>query len=142
MSEFERGQLVYVSDNQNDWHIGHYADSHYVYSHIGEEFPYTVSLSYTKALKGDGEVKTWKYCLSVEDYHKMLNEPKDKELVWAWNTSDSTCLYRAAYFYDAKDKGVFKSSGHRGGVAFDNYEVIPIEHWPQWAIEVYKHLEN
>ena len=136
MSEFKKGQIVYVSDDGKDWYISHYADSG-----NSEGFPYSISDSYDEALQSKWS-SAWRYCLSLEDYQKMINEPQDKDLVWCWDTDYTAYFLRSAAFYDAKHKCVFVDNGKRGGVDFDNYEVIPREQWPQWAVEAYKHLED
>ena len=66
-------------------------------------------------------------------------EPKEKELVWAWDTSYYTKL---AGFYDAKNKCLFKAVyGERKGPQFSNYAPYEGE-WPEWAKEAYKKLED
>ena len=138
MNEFKKGQIVYVSDNGKRWHISHYAGENII---TKTKFTHRINPYYERALKGEA-LSHYEMCLSVEDYQKMLNEPKDKDLVWCWDTDYTAYFLRSAAFYDAKHKCVFVDNGKRGGVYFDNYEVIPREHWPQWAIEAYKHLED
>lgn len=70
-----------------------------------------------------------------------LNQPKDKDLVWAWY--DGYELARVSEFYDAKNKCLFSSSdGCRNGALLDNYEVIHKGQWPEWAHEAFEKLED
>ena len=134
MSEFEKGQIVYVSDNGEYWKVTHYARAN---DNTETLFTYGIHDNYTQAIKGCAFNK-YRMCVSVEDYHRLLKQPKDKDLVWAW----SFPFVKHVGFYDAKHKCVFMGTGHRAGVDFDNYEVIPREQWPEWAVEAYELLAD
>lgn len=76
-----------------------------------------------------------------EEYQKLLNEPKDKDLVWAWNKGHK--FRRLCGFYDARHDCLFTViSGERNGLNFDHYEVTPKDKWPSWAHELYEGLEE
>lgn len=136
MHQFKKGQIVYVSDgNQEFYLLRHFAS----YKH-SDAYPYKTSYDYQKAIKGIGCL-SFRYCLSVEDYQKKVNQPKDKDLVWAWDNA-YRCA-RDALFYDAENKRTFnRMQNIRGGDVYDNYEVIPRDQWPEWAIEAYEYLED
>ena len=137
MSEFKKGQIVYTSDHGKAWFISHYAG---VNKTIGTEFPHLANVNYDKAIKGEGEGVGFRMCVSVEDYHKMLAQPKDKDLVWAWNGYSASV--RVAFFYDGVNGRLYKGNGQRYSFSFDSYEVIPRDQWPRWAIEAYELLED
>lgn len=135
MKQFKKGQVVYASDDQESYALHHFAG----YEH-SDTYPYKTSYNYQKAIKGVHSA-SFRYCLSVEDYHKMINEPKDKDLVWAWD--NGSYYARSARFYDARDNCTFHPiTGNRRGFRHKNYEVIPREQWPQWAIEAYELLKD
>lgn len=75
-----------------------------------------------------------------EEYHKLLNQHKDKDLVEAFNSELS--FSRVTGFYDAKHDSLFFASGQRDGARFYNYRVIPKDQWPEWAHEAYPKLED
>lgn len=61
-------------------------------------------------------------------------QPKDKELVWAWN-NDMLCA-RALCFYDKKKNCTFNSAdGARYGYSYDNYAPYKgeVEDWMEKA---------
>lgn len=139
MCEFKKGQVVYVSDNGEIWTVSHYVGYDWV---SNSAYPFKANRNYQALLDdvADERASPYRYCLSVEDYHKMLKEPKDKDLVWAWDNSYN--FAKSVGFYDAQGKkllGVY--NGSRTGKKYENYEVIPHEQWPQWAIDAYKDLQ-
>lgn len=69
-----------------------------------------------------------------------LNKPNDKDLVYCWDDDMTHC--RAIRFYDAVANKTFSTEGNRCAFIYDNYEVIPRNQWPEWAIEAYKTLED
>jgi len=67
-------------------------------------------------------------------------EPKDKELVWAWNNDKE--FGRRFGFYDAKNNKLFNFvNGTRNGYHFSKYATYEGE-WPDWAKEAVKNLED
>jgi hypothetical protein len=137
--QFKKGQIVYVKARNGD--VYNWKLAHYVKFVEWDVYPHRASLSYEDALQGvaDG---IFKECLSVEDYQKMINKPKDKDFCWCFLNTKSTHFDAIACFYDAKNNGVFSTTGCRGGVVFEKYEVIPREQWPQWAVGAYELLED
>lgn len=130
MCEFEKGQIVYVSLNGHSWDV-----SHFVVVYTGAHKWYSVTPNYDDAMSGNGTVY-YKYCLSVEDYHKMLKQPKDKDLVWAWDSCFVPKPLKVCGFYDKEGDRIMN------GFKYEIYEVIPREQWPQWAVEAYELLED
>lgn len=137
MSEFKKGQIVYVSNSDTpESYILH----HFAGYEPDDAHPYKISHSYQRAIIGL-QYGGYKNCLSVEDYHKMINQPKDKDLVWAWDGGRHYA--RKVGFYDARNNRSFHPlTGNRKGFRYDNYEVIPRDQWPEWAIEAYELLED
>lgn len=82
------------------------------------------------------EGKQWneeKKCIEDLPY-----QPKDKELVWAWDDDD---VRRLLSFYDAKNRCCFNAWGERDGSGF--YHYAPYEgEWPVWAREAVNKLED
>lgn len=131
MDQFKKGQIVYVSEDGKTWVVSHFID--FVPSN---ERKYKTCNSYPC-----NNEYMWKYCLSVEDYHNTIYKPKDKDLVWSWD--DKILCARTASFYDARNNCTFyPSTGNRKGYSYKNYEVIPRDQWPEWAIEAYEYLED
>lgn len=130
MEKFTPGQIVYVSDDKKDWFITIF---------IEKQVNYKTANSINAALNKEW-TRNWKHCLSIEDYEKMVNEPKDKQLCWCWNNDESH--KRTMKFYDKENKVTYYYDGKRHGNRFENYEPIPREEYPQWAIEAEKTLEG
>lgn len=136
MEQSKRGQIVYVANDPQGCYILH----HFAGYRHDNTYPYCTSYDYQKAIKGEYS-NSYKYCLSVEDYHKMINDPKDKDLVWAWD--NGVHYTRSARFYDARNNCTFHPlTGNRRGFRHDNYELVPRDQWPQWAIYAHKNLED
>jgi hypothetical protein len=81
-------------------------------------------------------------CLESSDFHKDIMyeewEPRDNELVWAWD--DGVDYVRTAGFYDKKNDSIFDPrTGKRTGYSYDNYAPYESE-WPEWAKEASKLL--
>lgn len=127
MCEFEKGQIVYVSDDK-DWVVSHFIDFMPYNEH-----KYKACAAYPQK---NGYMWNYKYCLSVEDYHKMLKQPKDKDLVWAWDSDFVSKHLKVCGFYSKEEDRIMNS------FKYEKYEVIPREQWPQWAIEAYELLED
>lgn len=70
---------------------------------------------------------------------KLPYQPKDKELVWAWDDNDD-CL-RVLAFYDIKNNCCFCLDGMRDGANYEHYESFEGE-YPQWAKESLSKLED
>ena len=70
---------------------------------------------------------------------KLLYQPKDKELVWAWDDEDE--LERLAIFFDARNGRCFCKNGERYGDLYVNYAPFNGE-YPQWAKEALVNLED
>ena len=58
---------------------------------------------------------------------KLTYQPKDKELVWAWDDVDK--CQKLLNFYDANNNCLFYSNGKRNG-------------YPEWAKEAFNNLED
>lgn len=127
--EFKKGQIVYVSNSKEAWFISHFV-----------KYSETCKCLSSPTLDNSTAISGWDYCLSIEDYQKMKSQPKDKDLVWAWN--DECKTVRVVGFYDAINCRLFDLGGSREGAMYDSYEVIPKDQWPDWAHEAYKLLED
>lgn len=71
----------------------------------------------------------------IANFYKEIKlpwNPKDKELVWAWDNGYS--CGRFVKFYDNKHHCTYDFTGDRGGFSYDNY--APYEGtYPEWAKE-------
>ena len=70
---------------------------------------------------------------------KLSYQPKDKELVWAWD--DEERCARTLLFYDAKNESAFGIKGARDDWQYNNYALFEGE-YPQWAKEALVNLED
>ena len=70
---------------------------------------------------------------------KLLYQPKDKELVWAWDDDDIAKRYLV--FFDSRYDGCFSYVGKRAGTCYNHYAPFDGEH-PQWAKEALQNLED
>ena len=70
---------------------------------------------------------------------KLPQEPKDKELVWCWDTT-YTCG-KLLKFYDGKHRDTYRFNGMRDGMRYKHYAPYKGE-YPQWAKDAQKRLED
>ena len=79
--------------------------------------------------------------LPNEEYKIHIKKPADKSLCYAWDDCNIFVIF--VLFYDAiNDCAFIMDSGERGGATFKNYEEIPRNQWPQWAVDAYDKLED
>ena len=80
--------------------------------------------------------------LGIEDSQdkNYVPEPEDKDFVWCWNNEWTHT--KTVRFYDAKTRCAFGVGGIRDGSSYDNYEVIPRDQWPDWAVKAYEGLDE
>lgn len=126
--EVKNGDIVYAWDNS----IEKASLAHFVYRE-----PH---LNYTCTYYDGILDRVSKNIATPEEYHKLLNQPKDKDLVEAWD-GEVSCA-RVTCFYDAKNDCIFFEGGERDGMEYDYYKVIPKDQWPEWAHEAYPKLED
>ncbi len=67
MNEFEPGQIVYVSDNNVDWRVTHYVST-------DSDGTIKANINYPSAIMGTAYTNPWQHCLSVDDYHKIVEK--------------------------------------------------------------------
>ena len=70
---------------------------------------------------------------------KLSYQPKDKELVWAWDDDDIAKRYLV--FFDSRNDGCFSYDGTRVGARYNNYAPFDGE-YPQWAKEALVKIED
>ena len=70
---------------------------------------------------------------------KLPWKPKDKELVWCWDTT-YTCG-KLLKFYDGKHRDTYRFNGMRDGMRYKHYAPYKGE-YPQWAKDAQKRLED
>ena len=70
---------------------------------------------------------------------KLSYQPKDKELVWAWDDDDIAKRYLV--FFDSRNDGCFAYDGTRVGACYNHYAPFDGE-YPQWAKEALQKLED
>lgn len=72
----------------------------------------------------------------------MSEELQDKDLVIAWDNDD--IAERTIGFWDAKNRNLFSYDGKRFDYLprFDNYEKIPKDQEPNWAIVARRRLDD
>ena len=70
---------------------------------------------------------------------KLSYQPKDKELVWAWDDDDIAKRYLV--FFDSRNDGCFSYDGTRVGACYNNYAPFNGE-YPQWAKEALVKIED
>lgn len=70
---------------------------------------------------------------------KLSYQPKDKELVWAWDDDDIAKRYLV--FFDSRNDGCFSYDGTRVGACYNHYAPFDGE-YPQWAKKALENLED
>lgn len=65
-------------------------------------------------------------------------QPQDKELVWAWDYTDT--VSKRLLFYDKINNSLFTHNGLRNGHTYDNY--AKVEHLEQWMLDAQAKLED
>jgi hypothetical protein len=65
-------------------------------------------------------------------------QPQDKELVWAWDYTDT--VSRRLSFYDKINNSLFTNNGLRNGHTYDNY--AKVKHIEQWMLDAQAELQD